>query len=342
MKKKTATCLALALFVSVLVLVGCTFFGAADITFMQTLKIILNKLFGLFSEEVASYGSKGTIVWLLRFPRALLAFLVGGTLSLCGGVYQAIFKNPMADPYILGISSGAAFGATIAMVFSIPGNFIGMNMTSVFAFVFATATVFFVYNIAKVGRSAHITSLLLSGTAVSQFLTAIISFMMLIYTTDMKKIYSWTLGSFSAKSWSHIAIVLPYILVGSIIIYTFSRDLDIIMLGDDTAIRYGVNTEKVKKTLFLVTALTMSACVSVSGIIGFVGLISPHIVRLFSGPKHKVLLPFSFLFGGIVMAVCDTVSRSILGSEIPVGIVTAIIGAPFFIYLLRAKKTEVM
>ncbi len=341
-KKKFTIYFVTAFVVSVIVLVACTFFGTADITFAQTCQILLNKLFGLFAEEVDALGSKDTIVWMLRFPRTLLAFLVGGTLSICGGVYQAIFKNPMADPYVLGISSGAAFGATIGMVFNISGTFFGQNMISILAFVFATLTVFFVYNIAKVGRSAHITSLLLSGTAVSQFLTAIISFLMLIYTTDMKKIYSWTLGSFSAKSWDHVAVVIPYIIIGSVIIFTYCRDLDIIMLGDDTAIRYGVNTEKTKKMLFLITALTMSACVSVSGIIGFVGLISPHIVRLFTGPKHKQLLPLSFLFGGVVMSVCDTIARSVLGSEIPVGIVTAIIGAPFFIYLLRAKKTEVM
>lgn len=340
--KKNHYLLIFALLLSILSLVGCTFFGAADINFVQTCKILCYKLFGLFEADAASLGSKVSIVWLLRFPRALLAFLVGGALALCGATYQAIFKNPMADPYILGISSGAAFGATIGIIFNVPGTFFGQNVTSWLAFAGAIVTIFFVYNVAKVGRSAHITSLLLSGTAVSQFLTAIISFLMLMKASDMKRIYAWTLGSFSAKGWSHVGILLPYVLLGAIIIFVFNRDLDIIMLGDDTAIRYGVETEKVKRILFIVTALIMAACVSVSGIIGFVGLIAPHIVRLFLGPSHKKLLPYSFILGGVVMAVCDTIARSLLGSEIPVGIVTAIIGAPFFLYLLRARRSEVM
>lgn len=328
--------------VALLILIGCTFFGSADISFGECCKILLNKIFGLYGEQVNSLGNKATIIWQLRFPRALLAFLVGGCLSVCGAVYQAIFKNAMADPYVLGISSGAAFGATLGMILNIPSTLLGMNIVSVFAFAAAVLTVFLVYNLAKTGRSAHITSLLLSGIAISQFLTAIISLVMLMSAHEMKRIYFWTMGSFSAKGWSQVLTVLPYAVIGCVLICIFSRDLDIIMLGDDSAVRLGVESEKIKKYMFLITAFMMAACVSVSGIIGFVGLIAPHIVRLFSGPKHKWLLPLSFLLGAVLLVVCDTVSRSIIASEIPVGIVTAVIGAPFFIYLLRKKKTEVM
>ncbi|MPN38781.1 Hemin transport system permease protein HmuU [bioreactor metagenome] len=204
------------------------------------------------------------------------------------------------------------------------------------------ATIFLVYNIARVGRRTHLTSLLLTGTAFSQFLTAIISLIMMLSSHEMRKIYFWTLGSFSAKSWDHVLSVLPYAVIGCALILMYCRDLDIIMLGDDSAIRFGVETEKVKRNLFFITALMMAACVSVSGIIGFVGLVAPPVVRLFTGPVHKKLLPASFLTGGIVLAVCDTVARSVINSEIPVGIVTALIGAPFFVYLLRSKRNEVM
>jgi iron complex transport system permease protein len=319
-----------------------TFFGAADITFIQTVQILLNKIFWVFKTETEQIPiSIATIIWKIRFPRTLLAFVSGGALASCGGVYQAIFKNPMADPFILGISSGAAFGATIAIVLKIPATYMGLNATSFFAFAGSIITVFAVYNIARIGRQTHLTSLLLTGTALSQFLTATISIGMLISEATMKNIYFWTLGSFNSKGWDHLKMVLPYIATGYVLVSMHAKDLDIIMLGDDTAIRFGVESEKIKQRLFFVTALMMSAVVSVSGIIGFVGLIAPHIVRLFTGPIHRKLFPVSFAVGGIMLCVCDTIARSATMSEIPVGIVTAIIGAPFFIYLLRAKRTEV-
>ncbi len=341
--KKNILYVSLGLLLSLIVILICSFFGSADIGLKETLMILGNKLFGLFSQQVGDMGTKVTIIWKVRFPRTLLAFSVGGILAICGAVYQAIFRNPMADPFVLGISSGAAFGATIGIVAAIPVTLLGLNIVSSFAFVSAIATIFFVYNIAKVGRHAQLTSLLLTGIAVNQFLTAIISFVMLFSHNQMKAIYYWTLGSFSGKGWDQFLTVIPYAVLGSLFVYFYSKDLDIIMLGDESAVRFGVETEKVKTWLFFITALMMAACVSVSGIIGFVGLVSPHIVRLFSGPTHKRLLPLSFLLGGILLCVCDTLARTVMsGAEIPVGLVTAILGAPFFIYLLRARRTEVM
>lgn len=342
MSKKLIAASVLTVIGGAAVILICTFFGAADITIKDTLIILANKTGGFFEDEAAALGSKGTIIWNLRFPRSLLAFIIGGALAVCGGVYQAIFKNPMADPFVLGISSGAAFGATIGIVLAIPVTFLGMNTVSAFAFVGALAAIFFVYNIAKVGKQANTTSLLLCGIAVNQLLTAIISFIMMMSSNEMKKIYFWTLGSFSARSWDQVITVLPYVVIGLIVIFVFARELDIMVLGDETAVRFGVNVERNKRILFLVTSLVMAACVSVSGIIGFVGLVSPHIVRLIFGPVHKRLLPMSFMLGGCVLCVCDTIARSVMEAEIPVGIVTAILGAPFFIYLLRAKNEEVM
>ena len=324
MKKRWIAAVIFSLLCVAAVILVCTFFGAADITIKDTLIVLTNKMTGLLETEADALGAKNTIIWDLRFPRSLLAFLVGGALALCGGVYQAIFKNPMADPFVLGISSGAAFGATIGIILAIPASFLGLNTISFFAFGGAILAIFF------------------CGIAVNQLLTAVISFAMLLSANQMKKIYFWTLGSFSSKGWDHVFNVLPYIIIGLIVIFLFAKELDIIVLGDETAIRFGIDVEKNKRILFIVTSLVMAACVSVSGIIGFVGLVSPHIVRLVWGPAHKKLLPMSFLLGGIVLCICDTISRSIIASEIPVGIVTAIIGAPFFIYLLRAKNTEVL
>ena len=324
------------------VILICTFFGAADVTIKDTLIILVNKTFGGFSEQVEALGSKATIIWSLRFPRSLLAFLTGGALAVCGGVYQAIFKNPMADPFVLGISSGAAFGATVGIVLSIPVNFLGMNTVSAFAFIGALLSIFFVYNIAKVGRQANTTSLLLCGVAVNQLLTAIISFVMLVASNEMRQIYFWTLGSFSARGWDHVITVLPYIAIGLIVVAVYCRELDIMVMGDETAVRFGVNVERNKRILFLVTSLMMAACVSVSGIIGFVGLVSPHVVRIVIGPVHKRLLPAAFMLGGAMLCICDTIARAVMEAEIPVGIITAIVGAPFFIYLLRARNREVM
>ncbi|NLW69877.1 MAG: iron ABC transporter permease [Eubacteriaceae bacterium] len=340
MKKKTY--LIVMITIAAVCLILCTFFGSVNITLGETLKILLNKFFGLFKESVASYGTKVTIIWKVRFPRSLLAFIVGGTLAICGAVYQALFKNPMADPYVLGISSGAAFGATIGILFDFADSLFGLNATASLAFAGSILAVFFVYGIAKVGRNAQLTGLLLAGTAVSQFLSAVISVLMLYSGSEMRQVYYWTLGSFNGKGWSQIAVVCPYVIIGLVLIRVFSKDMDIIMLGDDAAARYGIQVEKVKRYLFGITALMMAACVSVSGIIGFIGLVAPHVVRLFTGPRHNKLLGASFLFGGTLLMLCDTTARSFVKNELPVGIVTAMIGAPFFLYLLRKRRTEVM
>lgn len=341
MQKKWITTVLLSAAGAVAVILICTFFGAADVNMKDTVVILLNRMAGVFDVQADALGPKATIIWNLRFPRTLLAFVIGGALALCGGVYQAIFKNPMADPFVLGISSGAAFGATVGILLHVPAKLMGISTISVFAFAGALMAIFFVYNIAKVGRQANTTSLLLCGIAVNQLLTAVISFAMLLSENQMKQIYFWTLGSFAAKSWEHVFNVLPCVLAGMIVILFFAKELDIMVLGDETAVRFGVDVEKNKRILFVVTSLVMASCVAVTGIIGFVGLIAPHIVRLASGPSHKRLLPVSFLLGGIMLCVCDTLARSATEAEIPVGIVTAMVGAPFFIYLLRAKNTEV-
>lgn len=324
-----------------IVIIVCSFIGTANITYIDIFKILTSKIFNINIDVSNIPTSAETIIWKIRFPRVLIGLLVGGSLAVAGAVYQGLLKNPMADPYVIGVSSGAAFGAAIGIVSKVTFQFLGLSFISILAFLCAVTVIFIVYNIAKVGKKTPMTTLLLSGIAMGQFLTALTSLIMVFNDKDMNKIVFWTLGSLSGTTWTQLKSVFPYVFIGIIIIYYFSRDLNLLLLGEDTASNLGVNVEKTKKILLAVSAVLTAIVVSVSGIIGFVGLIIPHIVRLFIGPDHKVLLPVSFLTGGILMIVCDTIARSLLTQEIPVGIITAILGGPFFIYLLRNKKKEV-
>jgi len=313
-----------------------TTIGIADISFTQTMKILLSKIFHINFKLGNIKDSTIAIVWMIRFPRVMLAFFVGGALAICGVSYQGILKNPMADPFILGVSSGAALGATIGIMTNLDFYFLGINSISMFAFIGAIASLFIVYNISKVGRKVPMATLLLSGIAIGQFLSAAISLCM-VFSNDFQSIIFWTMGSFNAKSWNQLVMVVPYVIIGFIIIYSSNREMDIMLLGEDTASQLGVDTEKLKMKILITTAFVTAAAVSVTGIIGFVGLIIPHIVRIVTGPKHKVLLPYSFVAGGLFMIVCDTIARSFMSQEIPVGIITALFGGPFFVYLLKKR-----
>lgn len=281
------------------------------------------------------------IIWNIRLPRIIVSLLVGGILAIAGVTYQGVLKNPMADPFVLGISSGAALGATIGIITNISFNILGLNFTSILAFLGAILVIFIVYNIAKIRNEIPVTTLLLSGIAMSQFLTAILSTLMMINDRDLNKIIFWTMGSLSGKGWESIGTLLPYGILGMITLMYYASDMDILLLGDESAKNLGVEAGKVKKIILIVASIITALTVSIVGIIGFVGLIVPHIVRIFVGPKHIKLIPFSFIVGGVLMVVCDTIARSIIPQEIPVGIVTSILGGPFFIYLLKKKKEEV-
>lgn len=337
MKKILRQYLLLFIFIVCIITVfTCTTIGVADISIKQTINILFQKLIGNKSIEGIK-ASTIAIIWILRFPRVILAFLVGGALAICGVAYQGIFKNPMADPFIIGVSSGAALGATIGIVLNFSFNFFGINMVTILSFLGALLTIFLVYNISKVGNKVPTTTLLLSGVAISQLLLSLVSLFM-VFSSSLQKIVYWTMGSLNGKSWNHIILVLPYVLIGFIILYTVNREMDIMLLGEDTAAQLGVNTEKLKLKILIITALLIASTVSVTGIIGFVGLIIPHIVRLLVGPKHKRLIPYSFVIGGIFLIVCDTIARSMISQEVPIGIITSIFGGPFFIYLLKRRK----
>lgn len=315
-----------------------TTLGAAHISPWVVFKILVAKLPLIKNLIIPSWSvGEATIILEIRLPRIILGMLVGAALGVAGTAMQGLFKNPMADPYITGISSGAALGAIFTIVFGL--TIFGFYTMPLMAFMGGAATIFLVYNIASVRGKLPVSTLLLAGIAVTLFLSAIISFLMYTAGEKLHGIVFWLMGGLWGRNWNHVMMVVPFICFGTILIYIFARDLNVILLGEEPAQWLGIEVETLKKIIILSTSLTVAAAVSVSGIIGFVGLVIPHIMRILVGPDHRVLLPSSALVGGIFLIWADTLARTVIApTEIPVGIITALFGAPFFIYLLRTRK----
>jgi iron complex transport system permease protein len=283
-----------------------------------------------------------TIILAIRMPRVCLSVMVGMGLALCGASMQGLFRNPMAEPYVLGMSSGAATGAAFAIVLGAGGVF-GPCAISALAFVGATAAIFLVYSIARTEGRVPTETLLLAGIAVGFFLHAVVSFLKLIASHEaLRDVVLWLMGSFASSNWGDVAIAAAPVFIGSTVLFLMSTELNALQFGEETAMHLGMEVETIKRILLVAAALITAVSVSLSGIIGFVGLVVPHIVRIVIGGDHRILLPVSALTGGIFLLLADTVARTINGpSEIPVGIITAAIGAPYFIYLLRRRKKAV-
>ncbi|MBT9139887.1 MAG: Hemin transport system permease protein HmuU [Dehalococcoidia bacterium] len=343
MKRSQKTWLFAALFVTLLLtVILATAVGAVAIPADVTLRIILSQL-GMPWIETGDIGrNTEAIVWSLRLPRVLLGVLIGASLALAGSTFQGLLRNPLADPFTIGVSSGAATGATIAIFLSQLNGLHFPHMIPLFAFTGALLAFFFVYNLSKIGGQIPVVTLLLSGVVVSSFLSAVISLLMVFAGENIKGIFFWLSGGLMMRSWTEIGFVAPYLLLGFCLIFAYARELNILLLGEEAALHLGVRVDFTKKLLLVTASLVTAAAVSVSGMIGFVGLIIPHAVRMVSGPDHRVLLPASALVGGIFLVWADVVARTVMAPrEIPVGIITAFIGAPFFIYLLRKKKKEI-
>lgn len=319
--------------------------GSADLSVIDSLKIMISRIPYLgrhinMSDIKEVYPK---IVWQIRMPRILLAGFVGCGLAVVGAAFQGLFRNPLADPHILGVSSGAAVGATVAMLSGIGFHFLGLGVIGTFAFIGALLTAFIVYRISCVGNKLPVVNILLTGTAVSMMLSSVISLLMTFHHDKIEKVYLWTMGSFSAATWDRVLFLAIFTVICCSVIIIFSSELDVITTGNDTAESLGINTAKIKKIIIAVASLQVAVCVSMSGIIGFVGLVIPHCIRMISGPRHKVLLPLSCLGGAIFMIICDTIARNVASpSEIPVGVITAILGTPYFIYLLQRNKRGVV
>ncbi|MCR6544077.1 FecCD family ABC transporter permease [Dehalobacterium formicoaceticum] len=317
--------------------------GPAELSFRDAMGIILAKI-PFFQRwiNLEQYSQvQLTIIWSLRVPRVILAGLVGGALGVVGATFQGFFKNPMADPSVIGVSSGAALGATLAIVTGM-GSFLGFLRIPFFSFCGALLTTFLVYTLGRVGNKVVVSTLLLAGVALSSFLQAMISFLMVMNAEKMEKVYFWLLGSFANRNWEHVLIAAPLIIVGVLLLMLFSKELNAMVFGDSTAHHLGIDLEKVKIIILVLASLTAAGAVAVCGIIGFVGLIIPHIVRMLVGPDHRILLPMSFFVGGIFMVLTDTAARTLFAPmEIPIGVITAMFGGPFFIYLLKKKKDSI-
>lgn len=317
--------------------------GSVRIPLNETVRIVLSKVKYLNSIiDISNIKESNIFIVLsIRLPRILLAAIVGSVLAVVGTTYQAIFKNPMADPYVMGVSSGAAFGATIGILLKLNVGILGFGTTSILAFAGALITTFIVYNLARVGNKISTTSILLAGIVMSSILSSGISIMMIFNHDELARIVNWTMGSFNSASWEQIVVIIIPVALGLIFLVSLSREMNAMVLGEEDAQNIGVNVERVKK-IILITASLLSACVvSVSGIIGFVGIIVPHLFRLIFGADHKVILPVSAIGGGIFLLISDTIARTIVpGFEIPVGVITSLFGGPFFLYLLKKSKSR--
>jgi iron complex transport system permease protein len=318
-----------------------TAFGAANISIKETATILMKQIPGLkqLVINISIPDQKTIIILSVRLPRVILAALVGASLAAAGVAFQGMFRNVMADPYIIGVSSGAAFGATLAIWLGLSFSFFGISSIGACAFIGATLTTITVYRIAQTGRTASVTTLLLAGIAISSFLSAAVSLVMLLDHENVSRIVFWTLGGLANARWNHVTTVLPGMTIGLFGLMIYARDLNIMAMGEDEAAYLGINVESVKRILLVVCSLLAGFAVAVSGIIGFVGLIVPHIARLIFGPDHQKLIPLSAVMGAIFLMLADIIARTIIAPvEIPVGVITAMFGGPFFIFLLTKHK----
>jgi len=286
-----------------------------------------------FDLSVDRTGS--VIVRRIRLPRVALAAVVGFALASAGTVMQGFFRNPMADPSIIGVSSGAAVGAVATIALSISGSF-GIQLS---AFLGAVATAFVVYLVATEAGRTPVTTLLLAGVAVQTFLGAVTSFLLLHAGQDLERAIYWLMGNLDNAAWDEVAVTVPVAVGGFLVLLAYARDLNVLLLGEEDAHTLGVDVERTKRVLLAVSSVVTAAAVAVAGVIGFVGLVVPHVVRLLVGPDHRVLLPTSAVAGAIFLVATDTLARS-AAATLPVGVVTAAVGAPFFLFLLRKREVH--
>lgn len=281
------------------------------------------------------------ILWKIRLPRTVLVLLTGAGLGISGASYQGLFRNPLADPYLIGVASGAGLGAVIAMSVEWPYSFWGMFIVPLAAFVMALLTVAVVYMMARIGHTVPTTNLILAGVAVSSFATSLTSFLMLRSTDEMRRALGWLLGGSIQNGWTSILAVLPFIMLGVTFLLASGHALNLLQFGDDQAQQLGLNVTRTRTIILVAASLVTAAAVSFSGIIGFVGLVVPHLMRMWVGGDYRRLLPLSLIGGASILLMADIVSRVVLApQEIPVGIITALAGAPFFLWVLRRSKNQ--
>ena len=301
------------------------------------------RVFRVFIDSPGSnvLASDVTIVRDLRLARVLLAILVGAGLGTAGAAFQALFRNPLADPFVIGASGGAALGATLAITLGLTWNVAGFGPVPLAAFAGSLAAVLIVYTIAGGSGSSSVIGLLLAGAALSTVLSSIVSLLMLISDESMEQIFAWLMGGFGGRSWPHLWSSGPYLILGFVMMWLLARPLDALSCGDETALTIGLPLPRARGAVVAIATLMTAAAVSAAGIIGFVGLVAPHIARLIFGATHHRLIPTSALIGALLTLLADDVARTILAPvELPVGIITSLLGGMFFLYLLKSRQHE--
>ncbi|HEU0292953.1 MAG TPA: iron ABC transporter permease [Anaerolineales bacterium] len=290
---------------------------------------------------VSSNDTFRTILWDIRLPRTVLIALVGAALAGSGAAYQGLFRNPLADPYLIGVASGAGLGAILAMSIRWPYTMLGLLAVPLAAFLSSLLTVYIVYMMARIGSSVPTTNLILAGVAVSSFAVSLTSFLMLRSTGEVRRAIGWLLGGVSLVGWDTTLALIPYLAIGMATLVLGGYALNLLQFGDDQATQMGLNVRRAKFIIIIAASLVTAAAVSFAGIIGFVGLVVPHIVRIWWGVDYRRLIPLSILGGASVLLFADVLARIVLApQELPVGIVTALAGAPFFLWVLRRSKNQ--
>jgi iron complex transport system permease protein len=327
------------LFVLLLVVAAlATTVGSVKIPFLTTCQVMLSKLPLVHTAQAWPNGIE-TIVLQIRLPRVILAGLVGAALATAGATYQGLFRNPLADPYLIGVAQGASLGAVIGFLLPTTWHGLGTGLVPLFAFVGAMLSAAIVYGLARVGKTLPVTTLILAGVALGALLGSIVSYLIISSGEKMHGIIFWLMGSFSLSQWTEVKLVLPYVAAGIAVILLCARPLNVMQLDEEQAQQLGINVERLKLILLAAATLITAAAVSFVGTIGFVGIIIPHAVRLLWGADHRFLLPLSVLTGAIFLILADLIARTAQApTEIPIGVITAICGAPFFLYLLRRRK----
>ncbi|MDH3973973.1 MAG: iron ABC transporter permease [Deltaproteobacteria bacterium] len=325
--------IALLALLSVVVGIVSIAIGSVEVSPSEILKII-------FSEEGRGLPeSTQAIIWQIRLPRVIMAFIAGGVLAVAGASFQALLRNPLADPFILGVSGGAAMGGVLAIISGWAYSGSGIQ---IFAFSGALMTILFVYFISRVDGQIPKYKMLLAGVVVNAFLSALIM-LILTMATDraLASALFWLMGDLSGSSWERIVGSLPYLIAGLAVLYMMSREMNLLLLGEEQARELGTDTERVKFLIFIAASLVTGVIVSVSGLIGFVGLIVPHAARLIWGADHRFLFPASLLLGGAFLTIADTTARTVMApTELPVGVITALVGGPVFVYLMKKRLHE--
>jgi iron complex transport system permease protein len=281
------------------------------------------------------------IVLNYRLPRGILAFLVGASLGASGVCFQGLFRNSLADPFVVGVSSGAALGAVASIVLGLETTLLGLAPATATAFAGALGAAFLAYSVARVRGRVPVTTLLLAGSAIGSFAGALVSILILFNSPRWSEVVTWLMGSMSHPDpWSRVKVVLPCLAASAAVMAVHARDLNLILMGEESAQQLGVEAERLKVFLLGAGALAAAGAVATCGMIGFVGLIVPHVARRLVGPDHRTLLPVTLLAGGILLTLADVVSRAVSQFPLPIGAVTALGGAPFFIYILRERSAK--